>query len=222
MCGRFVSYTSTADLAHHLQAEIHDQRSPRYNIAPTQAVLALRVNDTGQRFLSTLRWGLVPCWAKDLSISARMINARSETAHEKPAFRSAFRKRRCLIPADGFYEWRRTPTGKQPYYFRMADGAPFCFAGLWEHWQNPQGERLESCTILTTAANPSMQEIHHRMPVILSPDRYDLWLDSNQSSLAELQPCLQAASSAVLQVQAVSTYVNNARHDDPQCIQELA
>ncbi len=219
MCGRFVSHTSTTVLARHLQAEICEPLPPRYNIAPTQAVLALRLNDHGQRFLSTLRWGLVPAWAKDLSISARMINARVETVHEKPAFRSAFRQRRCLIPANGFYEWHRTPAGKQPYYCRIADAAPFCFAGLWEYWQDSQGEGVESCTILTAEANESMQAIHHRMPVILPSNCYDWWLAPTSPSLAELRHCLQTAEG--LEIQAVSSYVNNARHEGPQCIQAL-
>ncbi len=219
MCGRFASYTSTTVLARHLQAMICEPLPPRYNIAPTQAVLALRLNDHGQRFLSTLRWGLVPAWAKDLSSSARMINARAETVHEKPAFRSAFRQRRCLISADGFYEWHRTPTGKQPYYCRIANAASFCFAGLWEYWQDSQGEPLESCTILTTEANPSIQEIHHRMPVILSSNRYDWWLAPTPPPLAELRHCLQTSEG--LEIQAVSSYVNNARHEGPQCIQVL-
>ena len=126
---------------------------------------------TASGFLSALRWGLIPSWAKDLAIGNRMINARSETVHEKPSFRSAFRRRRCLLPANGFYEWSRGPAGKQPYYFQMADQQPFCFAGLWEYWQGSEGDVVESCTILTTEANDQMRQIHHRMPVILLPER---------------------------------------------------
>jgi putative SOS response-associated peptidase YedK len=166
-----------------------------------------------------LRWGLVPSWADDPGIGARMINARSETAPEKPSFRSAFRRRRCLIPVDGFYEWKRENGSKQPYYFRIDGGRPFAFAGLWESW-NKDGE-IRSCTILTTTANDLVEEIHERMPVILPRDRYDAWLDPEAEG-EELAALLVPYPGDDLEAYPVSRFVNSPGNDDPRCIEPAA
>ena len=171
MCGRFVLMTPGRSLAKRFGLEEVPDLEPRYNIAPTQMVAMIRLDrDTLQRRLVLVKWGLIPFWAKDSSIGNRLINARAESAAEKPAFRSAFKSRRCLVPADGYYEWKKRKGGqKQPYLARNADGSPFAFAGLWERWQAPEDEIIESCTILTTDANDLTQPIHDRMPVILKP-----------------------------------------------------
>src|SRR5215212_10266217 len=176
MCGRYTLSTPAGRLTEEFQLdEVAVDLTPSYNVAPTQQVAAVLEED-GKRRLEMLKWGLVPSWADDPEIGARMINARSETAPEKPSFRRAFRRRRCLIATDGFYEWKRENGGKQPYYFHMQEGRPFAFAGLWESWDKGGGA-LRSCTILTTRANSVLDGIHDRMPVILPSGAYDLWLD---------------------------------------------
>ena len=178
MCGRFTLRTPARRVAEEFQLEELLSLEARYNIAPAQNILAVRSSSDGREAV-TLKWGLIPSWAKDSSIGARLINARSETVEEKPAFRDAFKRRRCIVPADGFYEWKQTGGSKQPYYFRMNDGHPFGFAGLWERWRTPEGEGVETCSILTTEANEVLSPVHRRMPVILHPDTYDLWLDED-------------------------------------------
>ncbi len=191
--------------------------APRYNIAPSQDIAVVRRGDDGKRHLGFLRWGLVPAWAKDVAIGNRMINARAESVAEKPAFRRAFAQRRCLVLADGFYEWRSEGDGKQPYHISRDDGAPFAFAGLWESWRAPdQPDLLESCTIITTEASEALKEIHHRMPVILDPASIAAWLEP-ACSIAELQALL-CASSAPLSVKRVSRRVNKVVNDDPQLL----
>ena len=197
MCGRFTQRLSWAEL-HELMDLIGPPRNlrPRYNVAPSQDVAVVRAADGG-RNLSMLRWGLIPAWAKDPAIGYRLINARSETVEEKPSFRSAYRRRRCLTPADGFYEWQRLGKIRQPWLFGLRDGAPFAFAGLWERWTVPEGAALtgslaelgagdpvETCTILTTAANETVAPVHGRMPVILPRDACDPWLAGEDVSLA--------------------------------------
>ncbi|HEY9656670.1 MAG TPA: SOS response-associated peptidase, partial [Crinalium sp.] len=177
MCGRFSLTQSANALAETFQLETLPEWTPRYNVAPTQAVLAIAAAPAHSRQVRLFRWGLVPSWAKDLTIGAKLINARAETVAEKPSFRVAFKQRRCLILADGFYEWHRIDRKtKQPYYFQLADRQPFAFAGLWERWQGDDTV-VETCTILTTQANELLQPIHDRMPVILAPEEYDRWLD---------------------------------------------
>ena len=189
---------------------------PRYNLAPTQSVLTV-VND-GMRRGELMRWGLVPSWAKDIKIGNRMINAVSETAPTKPAFRSAFRRRRCLVLADGFFEWRREGKKRVPLYFTKESGEPMGFAGLWENWQSPEGEWIRSCTILTTAANSFIEPVHNRMPVILSAETEPLWLDPLTENPASLEPLLLPAPPELLIVREVSPVVNNARSEGPDCI----
>ncbi len=195
---------------------------PRYNIAPTQLVpTVLRKLEHSDRQFQMLRWGLIPSWAKEPGIGARLINARAETVTEKPSFRTAFRHRRCLVVADGFYEWQRQERKKQPFYFRLQDGKPFAFAGLWEHWEAPDGELIESCTILTTAANELLRPIHDRMPVILDRKDYDLWLDPTVQKIEPLQHVLRPYQSEAMISYQVSTAVNNPANNSPECINSL-
>lgn len=195
---------------------------PRYNIAPTQLVpTVLRKPEHSDRRLELLRWGLIPSWAKEPAIGARLINARAETVTEKPSFRAAFRHRRCLVVADGFYEWQRQERKKQPFYFRLQDGQPFAFAGLWEHWEAPDGQTIESCTILTTEANEVLRPIHDRMPVILEPKDYDLWLEPAVQKPDLLQQLLRPYRSEAMTCYAVSTKVNNPANNSPECINSL-
>jgi putative SOS response-associated peptidase YedK len=195
---------------------------PHYNIAPTQMVLAVRhLPQAGRPECVPLRWGLIPYWAEDMKVGPRMINARAETAATKSAFAPAFRQRRCLILADGFYEWQKNAGRKQPFYIRRADGKPFAFAGLWERW-NKAEQPVESCTILTTDANDLVRPLHDRMPVILDPAAYDRWLDPTCHDPTAIQGLLRPFAAASLTAYPVSTQVNNARFDDPVCVLPLA
>ncbi len=188
----------------------------RFNIAPTQPVAVVRRAAAGSgRELAWLRWGLVPAWAKDPAIGARLINARAETAAEKPAFRAAMRARRCLVVADGFYEWRRTGRAKQAYLFQLDGGRPFAFAGLWETWRRPDNSPLETCTLLTTDANELVRPIHDRMPAILPPAAYQAWLDAAVENPSKLAPY----PSGEMHAQAVGDFVNSPAHDSPRCIE---
>ena len=196
------------------------------NIAPTQQVLAvvnhgMRQGDGGERRGEMMRWGLVTSWAKDIKIGNRMINAVSETSATKPAFRSAFRRRRCLVLADGFFEWRKEGKQRVPLYFSQKSGEPMAFAGLWENWQSPEGEWIRSCTILTTAANSFIEPVHNRMPVILSSETEPLWLDPLTETPAILEPLLISAPSDLLDVREVSPVVNNVRNQGPDCVAPL-
>lgn len=222
MCGRFnVNKLADALLILFGIEDGHDA-TPRYNIAPMQPLAAVRENaQSGMRELCFLRWGLIPHWAKDPTIGNRMINARAETAAEKPSFRGAMRYRRCLIPAHGYYEWKKMSAGKQPYNVRMKDGAPFAFAGLWEIWQGPDGGAVESCTILTTEPSARLRAIHHRMPVILPPEEYDRWLDIDEKNPAAVVPLLRPYPHEALIAVPVSPYVNNPKNDDPRCIEPV-
>lgn len=217
MCGRFTLATPATQLATQFQLAAVPDIVARYNIAPTQQVAAVRATEAG-RELALLRWGLVPSWAKDLSMGAKLINARSETAAEKPAFRSAMRQRRCIIPADGFYEWQAQAGGKQPFHIRLADHGTFGLAGLWEQWKSPEGSWVQSCTILTTSANSLMQPLHDRMPVILPPERYDLWLDPGLHDVAPLQELLAPFPAEALVAVPVSKAVNKVGNDGPSLI----
>lgn len=219
MCGRFTLRTPPARLAEFFSLFREPDVPPRYNIAPSQPVAAIRFDENRTpREWVTLRWGLIPSWAKDAKIGYRLINARAETVAEKPAFRAAFKRRRCLIPADGFYEWKQLDAKKkQPYYITRPDGGPFAFAGLWEHWTPPDGSEVESCTIVTTEANEQMEELHDRMPVILDPDNYDRWLNPGVEDRDELVPLLRPDAGA-LRLTPVSTLVNSPRNESAQCI----
>jgi len=191
---------------------------PRYNIAPTQPVAVVREHTVdGGRALHHLYWGLIPSWTKDPTIGNRMINARGETVAEKPSFRTALRRRRCLILADGFYEWAAGPEGKVPHHIHRIDGRPFAFAGLWEHWMGPNGEEITSCTIITTTANAQMTAVHRRMPVILPEGEHARWLSRAETPPAKLLPLLAPRDWEGMTMHPVSTYVNNPRNEGPQC-----
>ena len=212
MCGRFAFYSPSEATAALFGASGALDLKPRYNIAPTQDIAAIRDTADG-RELTMLRWGLVPFWAKDPSIGNRMINARAETVAEKPSFRAAFRRRRCLVLADGFYEWRKEGAGKTPYLISLASGEPFALAGLWEHWKAKESdETIDSATLITTEANAFMQQLHHRMPVILEPTTAERWLagDDVLDELADAGPQLQAWP--------VDRRVNNARNEGEELI----
>lgn len=220
MCGRYTLASPTERLAEEFGVDASSiELAPNYNVAPTQKVAAV-LEEGGQRRLEVLRWGLIPPWADDPGIGSRMINARSETAPGKPSFRRAFRERRCLIPADGFYEWQRTNGAKQPYYIHMEDGRPFAFAGLWESWSKGEGE-IRTCTILTTGANALVGEVHDRMPVILAHDTYDVWLDP-ASERDELTGLLASYPEDEMEAYPVSRFVNSPSNNDPRCIEPAA
>ncbi len=196
--------------------------SPRYNIAPTQSVPVIRQNPKEpDRELSLFRWGLVPSWAKDPSVAARMVNARSETASTKPAFSEALKFRRCLVPADGFYEWQNSGKVKQPYCFEINDGELFAFAGIWERWNDPSGKPLETCSILTTTPNAVTSAIHDRMPVILNPDNYDLWLDPGLKDAALVSALLRPCDARLMRCYPVSSRVNSVINDDEECSRQV-
>jgi putative SOS response-associated peptidase YedK len=221
MCGRFYLDVQPDELMSHFGLESVPVLEPRYNIAPSQTVPAV-LSGTGGRELRLLRWGLIPFWAKDEKIGYRTINARAETVESKPAFRAAFRNRRCLIPASGFYEWRAGPDGKQPYCIHPKQRALFAFAGLYEHWRDRAGKTIDSCTILVTQANPVIQSVHDRMPVILAPENYAVWLDPHRKDPAILKPLLRPAPADEVGLYAVSKRVNSPKNDDPGCLTPLA
>ena len=219
MCGRFTLFEADTILAKDFGAPISFDLQPRYNIAPTQQILAVRQSMGREgREAVLLRWGLIPRWAKDPSIGNRMINARAETIAEKPAFRSAFRSRRCLVPSSGFYEWKKEEERKQPYFIRPRGRSSFAFAGLWEQWQGPEGSLVESCTLITTEANELISNLHDRMPVILPPSEYALWLDPGISDGRRLIPLLQPYPTRELEAFPVEVIVNNPKMDDSRCI----
>lgn len=220
MCGRFVQ-SSPLD---HLQALFQAScqlagGGPRYNLAPTQAVLAVRRNPaTGQRSLDALRWGLIPHWAKDASVGAKLFNARADGLIDKPSFREAFAKRRCLIPADAFYEWALGGKPRQPFAIRRPDGQPFAFAGLWENWKGPDGGWVRTVTIITTEANGLLAGLHHRMPVIIDPADYAKWLGDEPASPQELLALLRPCPEDWLEIFAIGPAVNRAAADGPELL----
>ena len=228
MCGRFALNSTPRRIAAHFKLSSDQfELFPRYNIAPTQPVMIVRQNAvTSQRELTHVVWGLIPSWAKDIAIGNRMINARSETAMEKPGYRGAMKYRRCLVPADGFYEWRqskvKSKAPKQPYFIHRSDGDMLALAGLWEHWQGPGGEEIESCTLLTTDANNLMAPLHDRMPVILSPGDYDRWMDVKQQDPWQVSDLLRPCPGDWLIADPVSSYVNSPRNEGEQCIAKSA
>jgi putative SOS response-associated peptidase YedK len=219
MCGRYTLKTDGTTIACQFALAEVPQLAPRYNIAPTQEVPVVRRHDE-EKVLDMMRWGLIPSWAKDRSIGARMINARAETVAEKPSFRNAFRQRRCLVPADGFYEWLNQGKAKQPYHIYLADSQVFGLAGLWEFWRSPEGESVLSCTIITTEANELMQPLHNRMPVIIPADQYSTWLDPQQPP-DSLTGLLRPYPSDAMHAYPVSPFVSNASNEGETCIAAL-
>jgi putative SOS response-associated peptidase YedK len=222
MCGRFTQAAPGEVVAELFRLPSVPALAPRYNIAPTQEVAAVRASARGDRELVALQWGLLPPWVRERSAAARMINARAETLADKPAFRTAFRLRRCLIVADGFYEWQRLGGRKQPHFIGFADGRPFGLAGVWERWTGEESAPVESCAIVTTAANEVVAPLHDRMPVILDPGQFALWLDPELRDPEALQPLLRPHGGAAMRAYPVSALVNNPAHDLPACRKPLA
>lgn len=217
MCGRFTLRTSARAIAEHFGLADAPHLEPRYNIAPTQSVPVVRLDTSDDRELAMMHWGLIPSWAKDPKIGNRQINARSETAATMPSFRSAFKWRRCLVVADGFFEWKGPKGQKQPYLIDLG-GGPFAFAGLWERWVS-NDDRIESCTVLTTVPNNLMETLHDRMPVILSPSDYDSWLGPEK--LDRLESLLCPYPSEEMRVYPVSKAVNRPTNDAPECVEPI-
>jgi|HubBroStandDraft_3_1064219.scaffolds.fasta_scaffold04476_4 putative SOS response-associated peptidase YedK len=222
MCGRYTLSSPVEIVADLFGLAAAPELAPRFNVAPTQAAPVVRVETPGaQPTLALLRWGLVPYWAKEAAIGNRLINARSESAAEKPAFKHSLRKQRCLVVADGFYEWKKEGAQKQPYLIRRRDRLPFAFAGLWARWRSPEGPPLETFTILTTTPNDLLRPLHDRMPVIVERDAYATWLDPAVGDLDRLGSLLAPASSDGWEAVPVSRAVNSPAHDAPDCIEPL-
>ncbi len=223
MCGRFTQMMTWREL-HELYALaeplVTPDQQPRYNGAPTQDFSVCRTDENGDRVIARLRWGLVPAWAKDIKMGARMINARSETVHEKPAFGAAFRSRRCLVPADGWFEWQRAGHGKQPYFLALVDGSPLSFAGLWERW-NRGSDTIETFSILTAAADAPLADVHHRQPAVINPEHFSVWLDG-ESPDDTLLDLARKPRAGPYEIRAVSTRVNNVRNDDPDILTPMS
>src|ERR1700689_2314876 len=218
MCGRYRLSRRKQLVEEYFATSGAEEWNPRYNIAPTQPVPIIRQNPKEPiRELSLVRWGLIPSWAKDSSGAAMMINARSKTASTKPAFRDALKSRRCLIPADAFYEWLRTGKAKQPYCFEVNEGELFAFAGIWERWNDAGGNWVKTCSILTTIPNAVTAAVHDRMPVILDPDNYELWLDPGMQNVAVASELLKPCDARLMRCYPVSSRVNHVGNDDAAC-----
>jgi len=223
MCGRYTLKTPVERLSEKFQFPEIIPLKRRYNIAPSQPVAVVRLlPEERRRRLDLLDWGLIPARERDLRTARKPINAKAETVAELPSFRDAYRKRRCLIPADGFYEWKQEGGRKQPVYICMKDGEPFAFAGLWERWVREKDDFIESCTILTTEPNDLLEPIHNRMPVILDAKDYDLWLDPNVQEVSRLKPLLHPFPPEQMTYYPVNLRVNNPRHDDRLCVEPLS
>jgi putative SOS response-associated peptidase YedK len=223
MCGRYrLSRRKQLVEAYFASVSEECEWSPRYNVAPTQPVLTIRQDSRAPvRRLSIMRWGLIPSWSKDPSIGYKTINARSETVATTASFREPFKSQRCLVPADGFYEWKREGKTKQPYCFEMSEGELFAFAGLWDRWRDPRGDVIESYSIITTAPNFLLADIHDRMPAILRPDEYDLWLDPAFRDTASVLEMLRPFDAGLMRRYPVSTRVNQVQNDDAECAKPL-
>ena len=220
MCGRYAVTSSPEAIRALFRYPEQPNFPPRYNVAPTQPIAVVRLVD-GVRHFALVRWGLLPSWVKDPKTFTLLINARGESAAEKPAFRAAMRRRRCLIPADGFYEWRREGERKRPYFVHAKAGGPLAFAGLWECWTGPDGEELETAAIVTTSANRLLAPIHDRMPVIVPPDAFDLWLDCAKVDARTAAAVIAPAREGLLQAYEVSTAVNRTANDDANLLQRV-
>jgi putative SOS response-associated peptidase YedK len=220
MCGRYTLTSSPEALRALFRYEEQPNFPPRYNVAPTQPIAIVRLVE-GKRQFALARWGLLPSWVKDPKTFTLLINARGETAAEKPAFRAAMKRRRCLIPADGFYEWQAAGDRKRPFYVRAKSGAPLAFAGLWETWEGPNGEELETGTIVTTRANRMLSPIHERMPVIVPPEAFDLWLDGATVDATTAAALIQPAPEDLLEAYEISTAVNRTANDNPKLLEPV-
>jgi putative SOS response-associated peptidase YedK len=219
MCGRYRLSRRKQLVEEHFDAvSAEEDWNPRYNIAPTQPIPIIRQRPKEPvRELSLVRWGLIPSWANDASIGAGMINARSETASTKPAFRDLLKSRRCLVPADGFYEWATTARAKQPYCFEVNAGELFAFGGLWDQWRDPTGKTIESCSVLTTTPNAVASSVHDRMPVILGPECYEFWLDPGMKKVSAVSEMLRPYDAQQMRCYPVSTRINRVANDDEEC-----
>jgi putative SOS response-associated peptidase YedK len=223
MCGRYEVHSPIEELAREFDAVLHadpEQLPPRYNVAPSLLVAVIRVRK-GERELAALSWGLLPSWKKSTE-GNRPINARAETLFDKPMFRNAIARRRCLIPADGFYEWQQRPGGKQPWHIGMVDHATFALGGIWEYWAGERGEPVLSCAIIVTDANELVRQFHERMPLIIAREDWDRWLDPELVEPAEIEKLLRPFPAEQMRAYPVSTRVNNAKNDDPALIEPLA
>jgi len=221
MCGRYRLSRRKQVVEEYFESVSEEEDwSPRYNIAPTQPVATIRQKGNS-RILSTMRWGLVPSWATDIKIGNQLINGRSESVLEKPALRDSFRSRRCLIPADGFYEWKKSGKARHPFHFGMKDGSLFAFAGVWDRWKSPAGQVLESCSILTTAPNQLLDGVHDRMPVILPQRHYQLWLAAPATESGRLADLLVPFDASFMHSYPVSPLVNKPENDMPECALEV-
>ena len=221
MCGRFVLTTTSEQIRQSFGVSDVPSIAPRYNIAPTQDIVAICQNGDGYRHVRTFRWGLIPHWSKDAASGDKMINARSETVHDKPSFRQPIRFHRCLVPASGFVEWQRQPDGsKQPFYIQRKDGKLLAMAGIWDTWKGPD-HVIASCSILTTTANSLVARLHDRMPVLLSPSEYDQWLDRSITDPQQLNGMYAPYPADPLQAIPISALINNPRHDSPDCLEPL-
>jgi putative SOS response-associated peptidase YedK len=221
MCGRYVITSSPEAFRTLFRYPEQPNFPPRYNVAPTQPIPVVRLHE-GARQFALMRWGLLPSWVKDPKTFTLLINARGESVTQKPAFRAAMKRRRCLIPADGFYEWKSVAGRKQPYFVRARSGAPLAFAGLWETWTGPEGEELDTAAILTTNANRTLAGIHGRMPVILSPEAFDLWLSCADVDATTASALIGPAPDDLLEAYEVSTAVNRTANDNPKLLEPLA
>lgn len=220
MCGRYTVTSAPEAIRALFRYEEQPNFPPRYNVAPTQPIPIVRFID-GKRHFALVRWGLLPSWVKDPKTFTLLINARGETAAEKPAFRAAMKRRRCLIPADGFYEWQAAGDRKRPFFVRAKAGGPLAFAGLWETWTGPNGEELESGTIVTTRANRTLSPIHDRMPVILAPEAFDLWLDTTNVDVTTAAALIAPAPENLLEAYEISTAVNGTANDNPKLLEPV-
>lgn len=219
MCGRFVRFISLDQFIKHFGLKPSAALPERYNIAPSEQVPAIRKAPDGSRQLTLFRWGLVPKWSK--TISGGLINARSETINEKPSFRQAFQQRRCIIPASGFYEWRKIGNRKTPYFIHMANDEPMALAGIWESWQSPDGSSTDTCAILTTSANELVSKLHDRMPVIITKESFDTWLNSDEHDSEGLKRLLVPCPPEAIAMYSVSTMVNKVGNDSPECVKPV-
>ena len=220
MCGRYTITSSPEAFRALFRYFEQPNFPPRYNVAPTQPIPIVRLQD-GARHFALMRWGLLPSWVKDPKNFALLINARGESVTEKPAFRNAMKRRRCLVPADGFYEWKPVSGRKQPYYIRAKSGAPLAFAGLWETWEGPNGEEVDTAAIVTTSANRTLSSIHDRMPVIVPPDAFDLWLDGANVDAVTASALIQPAPEDLLEAFPVSTAVNRTANDNAKLLEPV-
>jgi len=222
MCGRYTLARSQQELSERFGVkQIFLDLAPRYNIAPTQKVPVI-LNISGERTIAAYQWGLIPFWVKELKKTKPLINARSESLAEKPSFKNSLAKRRCLVPADGFYEWKQNGTQKTPMFIQLKDTPLFAFAGIWDEWKDPDGEPLRTFSIITTEANEAMAAVHDRMPVILPPGAEEKWLDASIKEPSELLPLLRPCPAEIITMHEVSTQVNSPKFDSPDCIVKQA